>query len=285
MHIRDIVYVATLSYVPMAIASMVSVNKSSNVGPLTFHLIYFDSDANGNRTMMARISRYARAHSMSLRLYNLNDYTSDNMYIRAVVRMPPPVWRIVIPDIIDAKVVLYLDNDTLAVGALNELFLSGIRDCVVCARLDTADLCKYFLNHKESSGISPTSPYFNSGVLLWNLEESRITGDVEHLVNGMLQNWHECFTYEYPQGDQAVLNIVFYDRWELLSNEYNCFVRDALYYNPKILHYIGDTKPWSFRTPYKYSLLYWRELLHTPFPAWRLFDFSKRLLTQVHHTP
>ena len=108
-------------------------------------------------------------------------------------------------------------------------------------------------------GLDKRGFYFNSGVMLYNLDMQRQDNIVEKLVEYI--KTHEDF-----YGDQDVLNVVFGDKLKLMSYRYNCistfFEADDLnflstyygeplpketfyiYENATVIHYAGD-KPWD----------------------------------------
>ena len=269
----------------MSLVSIISSARHNYDANIIYHLITNTSCTKIYSKLLHKVRYFSEINGINLMLYNLDHFIVDNKSVRAVSRMPPALWRLVIPEIIESDYIMYLDNDTFANGQFIDLSPTFSTNYTILARVDSACKCKYFLKYKECDGISPEAPYFNSGVMLWDLTSSRKNNDVQKLIKTALENWHECFTTPFPQGDQLVLNIVYHERWKELDVKYNYFVRDPDVEDARIVHYIGDTKPWGPRTQRSYCFKYWLDLLKTPYPFWRFSDFAKRLLFQGVHEP
>ena len=127
-----------------------------------------------------------------------------------------------------------------------------------------------FPKEMNEMGLDKRGFYFNSGVMLHNLQEQRQDNIVENLV-------HYVKTNNDFYGDQDVLNVVLGDKLKLMSYKNNCistffeaddldFLSDYfgenlpkdtfyIYQGATIIHYAGD-KPWQDN----YSPLYLKEL-------------------------
>jgi len=153
--------------------------------------------------------------------------------------------------------VIYMDGDTLVLKDLRKLFDMDVAGIYALAAKDGI----YYRFPKEMAelGLTKRGFYFNSGVMLYNLDLQRKEGVVAKLID-YVKNNEDFF------GDQDVLNIVFGDKVKLMPYRYNCistfFEEDDLnflstyfneplpketfyiYENASILHYAGD-KPWQ----------------------------------------
>jgi len=162
-------------------------------------------------------------------------------------------YRISIPDILDQKIerALYLDSDMIIKGDLQELW-------------HNEKLEHYFLGAVEDpvnfAGITLPKGYryFNSGVLLMNLEmwrKKNISSKVLEFIN---QNPEKIKWW-----DQDALNAVLYDKWLPLDYKWNYQVYRMGHMNiePVIIHFNTDVKPWNGETYLKEEYFYYRNRL------------------------
>ena len=145
---------------------------------------------------------------------------------------------------------LYLDSDiVLNRPGLERLFGADLRGAALGAVRDNQQWRTPGRRVKEFKTLGlPASPYFNSGVLLIDVE--RYVGD------GVLEACLKRFV-EQPQAllrhDQSLLNLVLKDRWTELSPVWNWqytwssrFFADLA--DPQLIHFIGPRKPWKDST-------------------------------------
>ena len=183
------------------------------------------------------------------------------------------VWyRIFLPELLPAlDRVLYLDADTLVLGSLDALWrtdLGGHPLAAVRNVIDPEDR-----HHLAELGLPDDAPYFNSGVLLINLEAWRRDDCTTRLLEVARQQG-AAFLW----ADQDALNLVFRDRCLLLHPRWNCqnslcigaggrkvfgaqAVEEATQ-QPGILHFEGPDvrKPWHYLSEHPYRAQYWRHL-------------------------
>lgn len=184
-------------------------------------------------------------------------------------------YRVFLPELLpEVDRVLYLDCDTIIRRNLSELWMTDLRGmplgAVVNPLYPFMD-CRFL----DELGVRAES-YFNSGVLLFDLQKWRASELTEHL----LVRAREQGRQEWP--DQNALNVVLRDFWLPLPpawNAQNTLFDLPMYMlaydeaaivearaNPAIIHFIGPYKPWHFRCKHKFRHLYWEHLANTP---WR----------------
>jgi hypothetical protein len=85
-------------------------------------------------------------------------------------RIPTTMWyRIFLPDLLpEVGRALYLDVDTIVLRSLSPLWALDLRDHYVAAVTNVPE--RHMLGHAEELGGAGPGDYFNSGVLLMNLE-------------------------------------------------------------------------------------------------------------------
>lgn len=170
-------------------------------------------------------------------------------------------YRLLVAEVLpqEFKKVIYLDSDTIVLGALEELWsvdpgdyhLLAVRNG--CCHLIA--LAPGLCNYKEL-GLNPNSLYFNSGVLVINLEKWK-EGD----VGAKVLEFSEQNGDTIQDCDQDGLNAVLEGKWGELDPRWNQmpqiytfsswedspFDDPATYQsvltNPQIIHY-ANSKPW-----------------------------------------
>ncbi|MBR5598562.1 MAG: glycosyltransferase family 8 protein [Alphaproteobacteria bacterium] len=185
------------------------------------------------------------------------------------IRYKVGMHKIFLPDVLkDLNKVIYMDGDTIVLKDLSSLYDINIDD--VYASVAKDGIYYRFLEEMKEIGLDKRGYYFNSGVMLYNLDLQRKDKIVEKLIEYV--NTNKDF-----YGDQDALNIVFGDKLKLMSYRYNCistfFEEDDLnflsryhgetlplqtfyiYENSTIIHYAGD-KPWADN----YKPVYLKEL-------------------------
>lgn len=188
---------------------------------------------------------------------------------------PSSVWlRIFLPDLLaETRRVLYLDADTIVTDDLTPLWSTDLGGNVLGAV--TNPLYPFQPPYARTQlGIDDPLDYFNSGVLLMDLDAMRESDVVTDLVRYALDhpdNW-------YP--DQDALNAVLRGRWLALHPRWNVqttlfdlpstqlpfpseAVREALAH-PAVVHYIGPFKPWRYMCTHPLQDLYLAQAARTP---------------------
>lgn len=147
--------------------------------------------------------------------------------------------RYFIPDFVTEDKVLYLDSDLIVTGDLTDLF--------------ELDLGENYLAAARScfgAGVG-----FNAGVLLINNKKWRSETIRQKLID-LTEKEHE----NVAEGDQSILNMLFYDSYIEINETFNYqigfdrgaaeqghawILEKSINLLPKILHYISQDKPWN----------------------------------------
>jgi lipopolysaccharide biosynthesis glycosyltransferase len=187
-------------------------------------------------------------------------------------------YRTFLPELLpDVERVLYLDADTVAIDSLRALWATELGDAYVGAVTNVWE--PWNASYPESLGLS--RPYFNSGVLLMNLELMRRDDCIGRIVR---------YGREHPDGlpwgDQDVLNVVLGERRVELHPRWNCMnsvlnfawaaevfgaaAVDEARASPGIRHFEGPSinKPWNVLCPWEGREVYRRHRRQTP---WRWY--------------
>lgn len=121
--------------------------------------------------------------------------------------------RLFLPYLVDDSIekLLYLDADTVVTGRLDELFDRATDEYPIYMALDSLAM-----KHKEEIGLNADDKYFNSGVILFLMNEwkkQKLSDAIMHHVKTVRNN--------YPSPDQDLLNVVCCGRIGLLMPQYN----------------------------------------------------------------
>lgn len=147
--------------------------------------------------------------------------------------------------------VLYLDSDIVVVGSIADLWFAKL-DGALLGAIDIPGS----LHGVTRLGLRPEVGYFNSGVLLIDLEQWRNTQALKTILNYVDAHPEQLqFTL-----DQDALNACFYARTKRLDYKWNVtwpFFYDGtipldegeverVKQEARIIHFNGNLKPWSY---------------------------------------
>lgn len=185
--------------------------------------------------------------------------------------------RLLLPRLLpDLDRILYLDSDIVVCGDLGVLWDFELAGTLALAVQDVAapyidcekalpnfERCEPFLpahrpiENWQDLGLDPLAPYFNSGVMLMDLQGWRTESIGDSCLSVLKE--HRSFVKFW---DQYALNVVLSGRWGMLPERWNStshlmsiphssqsafsaasFEESRL--RPEIIHYTGPAKPWS----------------------------------------
>ena len=165
-----------------------------------------------------------------------------------------------LPNTVDK--VLYLDCDIIIDGSIKELFDMDWEGMAVGA---VPDMCTEWSEYYERLAYDRSKGYFNSGVVLMNLDYWR-----DHNVGQRCFNWLADNYDKVINPDQDAMNVVLADKKKTLPVTYNYQIQVRMPYffnsfskelkedvlntkHPVIIHYAAELKPWM---AYYYSYPY-----------------------------
>lgn len=209
----------------------------------------------------------------------------------------PVMWyRVFLPRLLpDEPKILYLDCDILVVGSLKPLWRTALAGKALAAVTNPFWDSPAELAWASRCGLERREDYFNSGVMLLNLDWWRredITGKV--ISHGLANaDWTRF-------GDQDSLVAVLHaarlplaPRWNamrmlMMANQSRViFSAEELHEairHPAIIHFEGSTKPWVDPSKHPYGRLHARYARRLPWPVthtpWTLLDLEN-LLTRL----
>lgn len=194
-------------------------------------------------------------------------------------RISRVMWfRVFLPELLaDVPRVLYLDCDTLVAGDPHPLFETDLGDAWLGAVANVFE--PRMTRHAERLGLKGPQPYFNSGVLLMDLDAWRRENCTQRILDLARKPDSGLI---WP--DQDALNRVFAGHWKRLHPRWNC--QNSLYFFPQaadvfgaeqvaeavgqpgILHFEGGdlAKPWHYLCKHPCRAAYRRHRDATPWP-------------------
>lgn len=158
----------------------------------------------------------------------------------------------------DLDRVLWLDADMIINGNIKDLYSSDFQEkwAVVCEAVSTTD-------NQSRLGLSREHCYFNSGMILFHLEELRKNLTEKDVFCCIRQNQEKLL---WP--DQDVLNILYQgkvlyaDRYLYNYQTYGRFIDQEWNYEKglrcSICHYVGEMKPWVLKCSNPLDKLFFR---------------------------
>lgn len=186
--------------------------------------------------------------NVEIKIRKLKDYQYERLSLFKETKLPTEAYfRLLLPELLpEIKRVLYLDVDMLILNDLKELYQTKLGNNVMGVVRDFP-----FTNDKHSWAYfllgDAGERYFNSGMLLLNLEVMRKNNIVEKFIKFISET-----SQYYFLGDQDAFNVFFFYDVKVLGNENNYIaenqsILEKTNFDVTIMHYCGfsDPKPWK----------------------------------------
>ena len=164
---------------------------------------------------------------------HLRDYYTASIY-----------FRIFIPGLFPQyEKAIYLDSDIVVPGDISKLYETELGDRLVGAVSDDIIASRQeYINYAENAIGLPYREYFNSGMMLMNLEGMR-EAELEETFIYLLNTYH----FDTICPDQDYLNALCAGRVLYLDRGWNKMSIDKNYSGePSIIHYNMFYKPWQY---------------------------------------
>lgn len=161
--------------------------------------------------------------------------------------------------------VLYLDPDILVINSLRPLWELELKDALFAAAAHTGKT--ELSNNVNRIRLKTDHDYYNSGVLLINLDKGRSEIDKNEVFQYVEKHKNELLL-----PDQDVLNALYGSKvhaiddalWNYDARNYSNYllrsggVRDTSWVmeHTSILHFCGRAKPWKPNYRYRFKILY-----------------------------
>ncbi len=165
---------------------------------------------------------------------HLRDYYTASIYFRLFIPSLFPQY----------SKALYIDADVTVLGDISELYSVPLGDRLLAAVSDDIIAsCEDFQKYAEEGLGIPYRQYFNSGVLLMNLDGFRAERIEQKFVT-LLNTYH----FDTVCPDQDYLNVLCCGRVYYLDKSWNKMSIDEDYEGePKLIHYNMFYKPWLYK--------------------------------------
>jgi len=185
--------------------------------------------------------------------------------------------RMLMPDLLSDRSgrLLYMDCDVVvndSLGFLRAFDLKGLPLAAVRSGMDQNELAIF----NAGIGRRPDAPYFNSGVLMFDLDEWR-----RHDLGSRCMDYAANRTGPIHFHDQDVLNHVVDDAWLEMPGTWNRGVQGLSLEDCRetaILHFKGKRKPFHTDFVWPAKQIYDHHRLNTPWAARRPVSAFQRSL-------
>lgn len=202
--------------------------------------------------------------------------------------------RLALAEALPLRRVIYLDSDVIVRHDLTQLWATDLSGAVLGAVPDVA------FADRERLGFSSTAPYFNSGVLLIDLDRWR-----QENVGAQILAWAQANPERMSWSDQCAMNWVLQGRWRALDPTWNMQAQQfggstrwgfrfdrRQKGDPAIVHFTmpnacgrlsdAEGKPWRFLCEHPWRHSYIRTLARTPWLHPRFDDnFPHNRITRL----
>jgi len=280
-----VAFVSNRKYFHFVLIAVTSILHYHRTGNLVLHLIH--PDLNEKDFSRLRLLQENAPFDFIPHLLDPVKFTRD------FGSSSPILWRLAIPELMpDVQRLIYLDCDLVLCDDIEKLWSIDLQGNIMGAIGDRVGRKLQIL------GIDPLK-YFNSGVMLWNLQRMH--------EEKTMEKWQDTFRKHgcsLPMPDQTLLNLVHIDdclllpqNWNLHNSIYRNPPLEGMYSveetieairNPGIVHFTGHHKPWLLCkfTHHPYASRFWHFALQAPI-SWRLKAkiLLKRLFTGRMHEP
>jgi lipopolysaccharide biosynthesis glycosyltransferase len=268
---HTVLFATDSDYVPHLATAIYSLLKNNS--SLKLRIIIFTVGLDGED--QKKLKGVAEQFGACLKFEFLEDHYFDGLVLNHHFQKSN-YYRLFAADLIEEKSCLYLDADIVVTASIERIFGHDLSDYFLAAVENPG-----FSRH-EDLGMRPESKYFNSGVMLLNLEKWR-EDKVKDAVISLIKKKPDAISFV----DQCGLNGVIDGRWLELGREFNfqssmvaaeSYADIAKRREPVILHFTGSDKPWHINNKHKYKSLYWSYRNRTPYKSFFADDITPKNL-------
>lgn len=203
-----------------------------------------------NYHQIRKLGNYLQHLMISLKVINVSETELDELPVfkgRFSVEM---YYRVIAQFLLPKSVdrIMWLDADIVICGNISDFYHQDFEDKLLAACPDALCDSEEIVTIKSKLGLPKEHIYFNSGVLLLNIEALREKTQINEIVK-TAQSISKNFTYP----DQDLLNYLYSSQIKYCDqNRFNCLVislgklTQAQIDGIVVLHYAGPQKPWLF---------------------------------------
>ena len=225
-----------------------------------------------SKVNLVRFKALADRHGRTIDIIKVKDDCFAGLKLSS--RFPVSIYyRLLLPRLLECDKVLYMDCDIIVNGTLDGIYCTPMSE--KCAGVVVEDQYSDDAALRERTGVS--GRYFNSGVILINLDYWRKNQVTEKCITFIHDNPHRCV---YP--DQDALNhiigesvsfveygynfqeLMFGDKSLLRLHHSKFEMVDKWIDAPVVIHYSGYHKPWFTDSPHPKACVFLYYLSQTP---------------------
>ncbi len=221
----NVLYTSDNNYAPwlcVSVASLLENNKGAD--EITVYAVADSWDEKYVSRLEAQVARYGdRRH---LKFIDGKEWTSR---LSELGMLPyrggqAPNLRLFFSEFIDSDVerLLYLDCDTIVCDDLTPLFQTDMKDKPIAVVLDSLTT-----HYRSKIGFSSTDSYFNSGVILFDVENWKKCKATERIMSYLDSGIRKTFI----NPDQDLLNVALKGQAVILHPRYNFQTTHKVYPN------------------------------------------------------
>lgn len=238
--------------------------------PLCVHIIHDDTLSAFNRE---KFEATAEAYGQTLDFVNVEsllEKTAIDVSKLTIDGARGTLFRLLIPDLIDAEKLLYLDCDLIIDLDIADFWnapidghaLGAVRDVWSLDYLRGEPVPWRYATAWGLMGIEKDS-YFNAGVLVMDLKKIREEHSFLQEVEVFYSRYKKCITL----ADQDCLNHIFAGDVAYLDHRFNRIDLDSYTKDGErsIWHMAGGAKPWTLCSTGGVDELYWHYLTKTAY--------------------
>jgi len=200
----------------------------------------------------------------------VKDYFSVEMFYRILAQF-------LLPN--NMERVLWLDADLIVLKDISSFYHQSFEenDYIVCP--DANNDTEWLNNHIQSLDLPPEHIYFNSGVMLMNLELLRQEQSADEIIQSAVSIRDKL---RYP--DQDILNYIYAGRVKYCDwKQYNYQMQGKASIPENdmvsiiVLHYTGSQKPWNYWQLNGASKYWWRVRAKQGYKKDRLLVYYRKI--------
>ncbi|HEX7790084.1 MAG TPA: glycosyltransferase family 8 protein [Afipia sp.] len=256
-------------YAPHAAATVQSILAATPGADFRFTIIH-DGLSSERRNGIELTAPKSTFHWVQIGDADIPAYASREHFSRAIL------FRLGLADAApsDCDRMLYVDTDVICTRDIRDLWVTDMGGAPIAAVQDCFVKPDEFAKRWDLDPAAPS--YFNSGILLIDMNRARSEGAFKHAIDFVARH-----AAEVRFADQDALNFAFWGRWKKLDIVWNAQRHMAIPAliadlapdmrlngrQPAIIHFTGPEKPWTPNTYHPWSWLYWRAVRKTVFAA------------------
>lgn len=208
--------------------------------PITVCILYDDISVE----ILMRFSSLVKGELIDLQWISMGDAVKITPRLAEIE--DAHYWRIFLPSLLKHyEKIVYFDVDIMFSQDFVELFEIDLDSNTIGAVVDYIPVVGEAVSNYERLGLNPQAPYFNSGMMLIDVQKF-LDGNVAQRVLKSTEENKEFLRAQgkWEQFDQYSLNVVLYENWKILPEIYNFgSIKLPIDVDPKVVHFIGGGKP------------------------------------------